>query len=180
MADKDYTFDADYAQTPMQKLLYRGELFSIGVVVDSVATDGKVKFLFNARSEPLHVHPGWAFSGNGHVHAYEVTSWDGGSAINPTNNYTKYHSVNSISSLLIRDPTSINAQVGSDALWDQFIPGGTKSKASGGMGVPTEHFIIAPGTTIMIELENHSGSAATISFEGIVHETAIAELDDPE
>ncbi len=180
MPDKDYTFDADYAQDPMQKLLYRGQLFSLGIVVDSVASAGKVKFLFNARSEALHVHPGWAFSGNGHVHAYEVTSWTAGSAVNLANNYTKYQGVNSISSLLIRDPSSINVQTSSTALWDQFIPGGTKSKAGGGRGVPAEHFIVEAGTVIMIELENHSGAGATISFEGLVHETAIDKLDDPD
>lgn len=180
MPDKDYSLDANYVQDPLRKLLYRGKLFSAGLVVDSVDSAGAVQIVFNARSSTLHVSPGWSFSGNGHVHAYEVNSWTSGSAINPSNNFTKYQGVNSIQSQLVLNPTSINVQPSSAALWDQFIPGGIKTKATGGTGIPSEHFIIEQGTIIMLELENHSGGGATIGFEAVIHENPIAELDDPE
>lgn len=176
--DKDYTFDAMYTQQPEHKLLYRGKLFSAGLVVDSVDDQDSVKILFNARTLALTVLLSWAFSGNGHTHFWEVNSWTGGSAINLFNNWTKYQGVNSISGLLIKDPTSINIQTSSISLLNTFEPGGTKSKASGSSHGIAEHFIIGPGQTILLELMNHSGSGASISFGVVLHETPIASLDE--
>lgn len=176
--DKDYTFDAQYVQQPEHKLLYRGKLFSAGIAVDSVVDDASVKILINARTLALTALLSWAFGGNGHVHFWEVNSWTAGSAINLFNHWTKYQGVNSISGLLIQDPTSINVQVSSTSLLDLFEPGGTKSKASGGPGGVGESFIIGPGDTILIELVNHAGTGASIGFGVVLHETPIASLDE--
>lgn len=176
----DHTFDAPYVQDPMHKLLYGGKLFSVGIIVDSVPDGGHAHMLFNARTLDLTALIGYGFSGNGHVHAYEVTSWTAGSAINPSNNYTKYQGVNSISGLLIQDPTSINVQVGSEPLWSQFVPGGTKVSAVGNRSAVGEHFIVEAGKTILIEFSNHAGTGGSIGFGGVIHETPVAQLDDPD
>lgn len=179
--DKDYTFDAPYVQDPLHKLLYRGRLFSFGLIVNSLADAAATKFIMNARSDDLTVFLGYGFSGNGHVHAFNVSSWAGGTALNVANNYTKYYGVNSITSQLLYNPTSVHVQASSTPIWEQFVPGGTKQGGSplGGTGDAGEHFIVAPGQAVLIEFANHSGGGASIGFNGVLHETAIAQLDDP-
>ncbi len=178
MGSKDHTFDAPYFQDPLHKLLYAGRLFSGGVIVDSVANGASVKCIFNARETDLTLFLNWAFSGNGHVHFYNVSSWTGGTAMKVSANYTKFEGVNSISSELVLSPSSINAQNSTD-LYAKFIPGGTNPQNIGQAGSMNEHIIVASGDMVLVELQNQSGSGATIGAGVLIHELVLDALDDP-
>jgi len=178
--DKDYTLDAIYTQEPLRKLIYRGRIFSLGFIVDSVANGGRIGAIFSARSADLHLSIGYATTGTAHMHFYNVTSWTGGTPCQCANLYTKYQGVNSLTSEIVANPTSINVQVSSNAIWSQLIPGGLKSAAQGGTGGPGQSVIIGQGHIIFAELVNLAGTGASMSMEATYHEAPIAQLDDPD
>lgn len=177
MTGNDYTLDAAYMQSAEQKLLYTGNLFTIGFAINSISSGAKNALLIDSKEQDFHLKMEFQSTANMIVRYYRVSSYTPVEpAVLPLNHNARLQDINNLGADLFFNPT-IEAMVSSEALWEKLIPGGSSPFAGGGQGSPGQNQIINDGAIGMFELHNIDTMAVSQGLGMVCHETRVSSLD---